>query len=59
MAEGAGDNELHVFKSMTLHDGWSFKQSDDDSENAWMSVKRVPSTVHQDLIDNGKYVDVP
>ncbi|KIX02988.1 uncharacterized protein Z518_06538 [Rhinocladiella mackenziei CBS 650.93] len=34
--------------------GWSFKQTDDVGENSWCPVKKVPSTVHQDLIDNGK-----
>lgn len=40
----------------TLTDGWSFKQGDDDSENAWLSVKRVPTNVHLDLIEHSKYV---
>jgi beta-mannosidase len=39
-----------------LMDGWTFKQADDTSENAWMPVKRVPTNVHLDLIDNTKYV---
>ena len=36
--------------------GWSFKQTDDVGENTWSLVKKVPSTVHQDLIDNKKCV---
>jgi beta-mannosidase len=38
-----------------LKTGWSFKQTDDANEDAWLLVKSVPSTVHQDLIDNKKY----
>jgi len=41
----------------TLTDGWFFKQADDDSEDAWLPVARVPTNVHLDLIDHGKYVD--
>ena len=41
---------------INLSKGWSFKQSDDVGENSWSPVKSVPSTVHQDLIDNKKYV---
>jgi beta-mannosidase len=39
-----------------LTDGWTFKQADDTFENAWLPVKRVPTNVHLDLIDNAKYV---
>jgi hypothetical protein len=38
-----------------LTDGWTFKQADDDAHDAWMSVKSVPTNVHLDLIDHGKY----
>jgi hypothetical protein len=45
------------FYATTLSDGWQFKQTrDTDSKEAWLPVKQVPSTVHQDLIDNGRYV---
>jgi hypothetical protein len=37
-----------------LSEGWSFKQTDDVGGNSWSPVKKVPSTVHQDLIDNKK-----
>ena len=37
-----------------LSSGWSFKQTDDSNEDAWLPVKSVPSEVHQDLIDNNK-----
>ena len=40
--------------SIKLTDGWSFKQTDDADPNAWLPVKRIPSTVHQDLIDNNR-----
>jgi len=38
-----------------LTDGWSFKQADDEAKDAWMTVKRVPTNVHLDLIEHGKY----
>lgn len=37
-----------------LTDGWTFKQADDEAKDAWMPVKRVPTNVHLDLMDNGK-----
>jgi len=37
--------------------GWSFKQSDHVGDEAWNPVKRIPSTVHQDLIDCKKFVN--
>jgi beta-mannosidase len=40
--------------SQVLTTGWSFKQTDDDSEAAWMPVARVPTNVHLDLMDNKK-----
>jgi beta-mannosidase len=39
-----------------LTDGWTFKQADDDAQDAWLPVAKVPTNVHLDLIDNGKYV---
>lgn len=39
---------------MAVHEmgsGWEFKQKD---EGDWMPVKRVPTNVHLDLMDNGK-----
>lgn len=36
--------------------GWSFKQTDSVGEDSWCPVKKIPSTVHQDLIDNAKCV---
>ena len=39
-----------------LTDGWTFKQADDEVQGNWMPVKKVPTNVHLDLIDNGKYV---
>jgi hypothetical protein len=41
--------------SIDLSTGWAFKQTDNSDPNAWLPVKKVPSTVHQDLIDNKKY----
>lgn len=46
-------------KAMTTHNltsGWTFKQADDTSDTAWLPVQRVPTNVHLDLIDNGRYV---
>jgi beta-mannosidase len=37
-----------------LSDGWTFKQADDTTEDAWLSVKTVPTNVHLDLIEHGK-----
>jgi hypothetical protein len=39
-----------------LSEGWTFKQADDTSKDAWMPVKKVPTNVHLDLMDNCKYV---
>ncbi|KAF1954771.1 glycoside hydrolase [Byssothecium circinans] len=43
--------------TQTLTEGWTFKQADDTSEQAWLPVKRVPTNVHLDLIDNGRIPD--
>ena len=40
--------------SLELSEDWVFKQADNSDPNAWLPVKKVPSTVHQDLIDNRK-----
>jgi hypothetical protein len=40
--------------SFKLSTGWAFKQTDNSDPNAWLPVKKIPSTVHQDLIDNKK-----
>jgi beta-mannosidase len=45
-----------MFSSISLTERWSFKQSDDMAEEAWLSVKKVPTNVHLDLIEHGKYV---
>lgn len=34
-------------------EGWSFKQTDTED---WLPVKKVPTNVHLDLLDNKKYV---
>jgi beta-mannosidase len=46
-------------RASTVHHltaGWTFKQTDKTGEDVWLPVKRVPTNVHLDLIDNGKYV---
>lgn len=35
-----------------LSSGWEFKQV--GAEEDWLPVKRVPTNVHLDLMDNGK-----
>ncbi|KAI1629939.1 beta-mannosidase [Exophiala viscosa] len=40
-----------------LSTGWSFKQTDHVDEDAWHPVKKIPSTVHQDLIDSKRLDD--
>ena len=44
--------------SVTLTQGWQFKQTDHTGEDAWMTVQRVPTNVHLDLNEHGKYVTV-
>jgi beta-mannosidase len=44
---------LHIDK---LSEGWTFKQADNTTKDAWMPVKKVPTNVHLDLMNNGKYV---
>jgi len=39
-----------------LSTGWKLKESGDSSEDAWMPVSKVPTVVHLDLMENGKYV---
>ncbi|KAF2461876.1 glycoside hydrolase superfamily [Lineolata rhizophorae] len=42
--------------SHELGTGWSFRRIDDGTDNEWMPVKKVPTNVHLDLMDNGKHV---
>jgi beta-mannosidase len=44
-----------ALSSVTLTEGWQFRQTDNTAEDAWMSVKRVPTNVHLDLMEHGKY----
>ncbi|KAK9319317.1 galactose-binding domain-like protein [Lipomyces orientalis] len=49
---------LRPFTKINLVEGWSFKQVDDyESGTGWLPVNKVPSMVHQDLIDNQKLCD--
>ena len=53
MGEMCPEDYAHAMSSATLSEGWDFRQTDlADSE--WLPVSKVPSTVHQDLIDNKK-----
>ncbi|CAI7613801.1 Glycoside hydrolase family 2 immunoglobulin-like beta-sandwich [Penicillium manginii] len=45
------------FFELPLSSGWTFKDRDDNSPDAWMSVPAVPSTVQQDLIANKRLED--
>ncbi|KAK7753810.1 hypothetical protein SLS62_004176 [Diatrype stigma] len=40
-----------------LSSGWEFRQADDDSADAWMPVRKVPTEVHLDLLANKKIPD--
>ncbi|KAK9350739.1 beta-mannosidase [Lipomyces doorenjongii] len=53
MASTDDQNKLLLFTSVDLTYGWSFKQVN-DNEEGWLPVKKVPSMVQQDLIDNKK-----
>jgi beta-mannosidase len=44
------------FNSIELSTGWTFKQADDSSADAWLPVQKVPTNVHLDLLDNKKQV---
>jgi beta-mannosidase len=41
-----------AFESKRLTSGWSFKQTDTEE---WLSVERVPTNVHLDLLQHEKY----
>jgi hypothetical protein len=59
MGDMSGTLAVPVKTEVTnLVNGWSFKQTDDVGENSWSPVSKVPSTVHQDLIDNKKCVQL-
>lgn len=34
---------------------WWFKQADESSDEEWLPVSKVPTVVHVDLQENGKY----
>lgn len=40
---------------LELSDGWSFKQSDSSSDG-WLSVKKMPTQIHMDLLNHKKCV---
>ncbi|OJJ34489.1 hypothetical protein ASPWEDRAFT_112507 [Aspergillus wentii DTO 134E9] len=45
------------FSQYSLAKGWSFRDSENESTEAWMPVPVVPSVVHQDLKANNKLED--
>jgi beta-mannosidase len=40
-----------------LHDGWTFKETGDNSTEDWLPAAQVPGTVHTDLQHNGRIPD--
>lgn len=52
MGEMSSEELCHMFSSRELSKGWKFKQTDGSED--WLPVKKVPSTVHQDLVDNDR-----
>ncbi|GFF42645.1 probable beta-mannosidase B [Aspergillus udagawae] len=48
---------MSKLQQFPLSEGWSFRDSEDTSEDAWMPVPVVPSVVHQDLQANNKLKD--
>ncbi len=58
MGEMSSSDEPPVpFEAIELSKGWSFRRTD-ENDGDWLSVKVIPSTVHQDLIDNHRCVDL-
>lgn len=55
MGEMSASDLSRALTEILLAKGWSFRQTD-KTEDEWLPVKYVPSTVHQDLIDNKKCV---
>lgn len=46
--------EFQLFTAEELSSGWTFKETDSSGKDDWMAVRKVPSTVQQDLMDNKK-----
>lgn len=42
-----------IRSSQSLESGWSFRQT--DRQDDWLSVKKVPTNVHLDLMDHRRY----
>lgn len=49
---------MSKLQQFPLSKGWSFRDSEETSEDAWMPVPVVPSVVHQDLQANNKYANL-
>jgi beta-mannosidase len=46
---------MSFFTSQELSTGWEFKRTDEeDILGAWLSVAKVPTVVHLDLMDKHK-----
>jgi hypothetical protein len=39
-----------------LSTGWQVKQADDNPGDAWLPARKLPTVIHLDLQENGKYV---
>lgn len=48
--------KVHALSSQPLTSGWAFRQTNETAEDTWLAVKSVPTNVHLDLIEHGKYV---
>jgi beta-mannosidase len=40
----------------SLRTGWLLRDADNNTPEAWLPVEKAPSSVHVDLLANGKYV---
>ena len=52
--ESSDTSEAHRLHSTLLSSGWTFQETKSD-HGPWLPVKQIPSTVHQDLLDNQLY----
>ncbi|EXJ87683.1 beta-mannosidase B [Capronia coronata CBS 617.96] len=58
MVDTSGHGTVRApMETIDLSLGWSFQQADQLEDSSWFPVKKVPSTVHQDLIDNNLLED--
>lgn len=46
---------MSSFTSQELSRGWEFKMTEDVSPEAWLTVAKIPTVVHMDLMANKMY----